>query len=1728
MPKATKFGTFSGVYTPSVLTILGVIMYMRLGWVVGEAGLYAAIAIILVAHIISITTGLSISSIATDKKIKTGGIYYILSRSLGLPMGGSIGITLFVGTALSIALYIVGFSESFLGIQSISDFLGLQADIDGIRIVGSIILLLLVIIAFISTSLAIKSQFIVLGAIGLSLIAIVAGFIFGDTTAVQTNFTGPAVDHVSMITIFAIFFPAVTGFTAGVAMSGDLKDPKKSIPKGTLLSILTGLIVYLGLAFGFAYFVDRDLMINDTNFINKIAFWSWPVIAGIWGATLSSALGGILGAPRIMQAIAKDKIMPKIFGKGYGETNEPRNALIFTFILAELGVLMGELDAIAEVVSMFYIAAYGFINLAFALESWANTDFRPSFKISRWIGIIGFLASFGVMLQLNPGAMFASFIIMWFIYFILKRRELKSDFGDVWSSVWSSIIRTSLNKLSEKQLTEQNWTPNILLFSGGSKNRPHLIEFGKQLVGKYGFLSNFDLVVKKEDEHFLFARHEQSIKDEDSTENQGFFTRRQSCSDIFSGIEQVASNYGFAGVEPNTIFMGWPRHTKEPHRFYHLLKNIQKLDLNIVMMDYDQERGFGNKKQIDVWWRGGGQNGNLSLQLVKFILQSDEWNHASTRLIIVNPVNEMHEQIYRKAEKILNNLRIDAEIKVINNQIDKRSFYDIVQIESVNSDLIFMGIEPVDEVDIENFSIRINTLCHSIGTVILSSASTHFKELNIGLENEEDKNEKLFEIDLKSHISEDKIKYPSFESIRNNNKLFFSKLIQQNESIKKDYLEALFQSENHLRNELQALIDNSVQAVKKALLYKRTELKKKKINHIHSQFLLDSNSIINKFRDVQLNKEEKLLKGLIASTSLSITNLYKSLPKELVVNYKLEDIKSQKGDILDIRWYKRWNRFLARFGKKNFKYNLQYRDLLIQHSMKEEFINFEHFLNELGTQSLRNLVDFAKCISNIDLVFQELGNGVNDNESELNPHLIGQFDTVLSSFVESIKNNETELLISLDQLVLRSINHLNGITSLVAANALIDEEYNYSKAFSNTEQPFKLIPEFRRRNQKLQLNNIELNLNIMNFSSKLKLIAHEIERRIEIEINDGLISNYNKYIAYLESFQKEMNKGLQKDFDFDIDELSKTISQDYSERLINLSIRRLKSATNNFPESVELFTEESDNLLGTKQYTELETMKISATSLLDYMIQNKFNGSIKAILDEIPSKSAEYENHLIDQYRLTSYSLSSGDIESIVSEDMELDSENLAMMIESQIKNLKNDRDEIIKLRENYFLRIEERLQDSLNSIAIYPFIQAAGNLKQYIRQQQNKDSFGKIVALNSKLKIWIQEQFAQIWYRQSQGVILTQELLDSENGIQHNQALRSLYRSLYSEHKIFEKLPFYYRQLFLRRHNFMKEMWVGRKAEMELAKQSLSDYSRGMNGGILIVGERYSGKSFFAQMLSLEYADQDQIIYLNPPASGSTDTDTFTEHLKIALDIEVSVERHLRQLKGKLVIIIEDLELWWEKQPNGQSVILQIHELIRRYGSKVLFISSINTHAYKVINQAMEIETSYLNVIMMGAMDAKEINQMIMVRHKTSGLGFVLRKKSQEQFHTWDYAKLFNRYFRFSRGIPGIAIHAWINNIEEIQDKSFRIRYPLSYNTEAFEQFSTEQNWHLLLFVLHKNIGLDKFSRLTKLNKHESFLEIEKLMRKGLIYKTEENVFRINILLHHLIVQHLQNNRLL
>jgi amino acid transporter len=695
-----------------------------MGWVVGNAGLFGSIIIVVIAHIISVSTGLSVSSIATDKKVGPGGIYYILSRSMGIPIGGAIGIALYIGTALSIALYLIGFAESF------NAYVGLATDVNGLRLSGSVALLVLTIIALISTSIAIKTQLFIFIAIIVSLVSIFLGsaeYIPETVKLVSDE------NSVPMEVVFAVFFPAVTGFTAGIAMSGDLEDPKKSIPTGTIAAIAVGFFVYIALIIFLSFYIDSETLKSDYNILMKIALYAPAVVAGIWGATLSSALAGILGGPRILQAMSVDNITPKIFGKGKGKNNEPVNALFLLFIIALLGVLIGDLDVVARIVSMFYLSAYGFINLSFFLESWANPDFQPTFKIKKWIGLLGFTACFAVMFKLDILAMFGSIAIILGIYAWLQRKQIVLMTGDVWLSVWKKIVANGLQKIDSKPTeTCNNWNPNIILFSGESEHRVYLVELGKTLAGRAGIVTNFKLLLDKSNDSPL-PKSDQIVKEE-YFERIGVFARQIKVNNIYKGIEDIASIFGFSGVDPNTIMMGWPKGLENSEEYSEMTQKLLYLDYNLLYLDFDRATKFGNYQTIDLWWREtDSKNAEMMLNIARFMVQSPKWSSATIRVLFVNNSNVDSEVIETNILNIVEDIRVKVEIKIINNAVEQIPFYELISKYSIPTDLTLLGIPNFDINKQTQFVIKTNQLFESIGSTLMVKASESFNEINLNV-----------------------------------------------------------------------------------------------------------------------------------------------------------------------------------------------------------------------------------------------------------------------------------------------------------------------------------------------------------------------------------------------------------------------------------------------------------------------------------------------------------------------------------------------------------------------------------------------------------------------------------------------------------------------------------------------------------------------------------------------------------------------------------------------------------------------------------------------------------------------------------------------------------------------------------------------------------------------------------------------------------------------------------
>ena len=716
-----RFGTFAGVFTPSVLTILGVIMYLRVGWVTGQLGLLGAISVILLAHLITLATGLSVSSIATNRTVGAGGAYNIISRSLGAPAGAAIGIPLFLAQALSVAFYVVGFSES------IDIFLaswGWQLGVWASKLLSSCVLIALCAMSARSAALAIKTQYVVMAAIALSLVAIFAGG--SDSPPAEIQWAG--VGDADFSIVFAVFFPAVTGIMAGVGMSGDLKDPRRALPIGTMSAIGVGLVVYLALPVWLAMNYSSEELVADNYILWKLSSVSGLIYLGVWGATISSAIGSILTAPRTLQALAGDGLVPRVFGRSGGKNNEPVVGLLITAVLAEAGILLGDLNFIAPILTMFFLATYGLTNLACGLERWAaNPSFRPAYQLPAVVSLVGALACFYVMSIINLPAMLGAIAICALIFLIIERRQLGTTFGDARHGIWSALVRAALLRLRSAPFHPENWRPNLIVLGGNPSKRPWLLHFGSAIVQDRGIISYFHLLTgtvrqRVPDRKRLLDEMEHTL-----TERlPGVFYRVDVVEELYKGIVSVTQSYGIGSLEANAVMLGWPNQEEHYDKYIQMLRDLSDLDRSLFLVAYDDERRVGKRARIDIWWGGFQGNGGLMLLLAYLLTASDKWRGAKVSVITVVETEEQRISTRASLHAVLSAARLQAASRVLLRA--ERDIRTIMSEESKDADLAILGIGlPEDEDSTRAFFGRINLMLDVLPTTIIVHSARNFE-----------------------------------------------------------------------------------------------------------------------------------------------------------------------------------------------------------------------------------------------------------------------------------------------------------------------------------------------------------------------------------------------------------------------------------------------------------------------------------------------------------------------------------------------------------------------------------------------------------------------------------------------------------------------------------------------------------------------------------------------------------------------------------------------------------------------------------------------------------------------------------------------------------------------------------------------------------------------------------------------------------------------------------------
>jgi len=723
-----QLGTFGGVFTPSILTILGVIMFMRTGFVVGQAGIFFALLILVLSKSITTLTSISISAVSTNTPVAGGGAYFLISRALGPESGGAIGLALFSAQAISVPFYILGFTEAM-----VRTFPDAACHFQRIALLTT---LMLFIVSYVGAKWAIKTQYLIMAILGVSILTFLGGSLLNfDGKLFQQNWVPTSMDTgIPFWEVFAIYFPAVTGIMAGVNMSGDLKDPGRSIPRGTLAAVGVGFLIYCSqiLICGGAQTRSQLLDASFETLRNQALFgMGFFVVAGVFAATLSSAIGSFLGAPRVLQAVARDGVIPSLhlFAKGSTRGDEPHRALWLTFGLSIAIIFWtgndaqgGAFNVLASIVTMFFLYTYGLVNLAAFAESFAdNPSFRPRFRFYHWIpSMIGAIACGATAFLIDPLAAIIAAVVLFILYATLRRKVLKVNFGDArWGFLYSRL-RSNLLILARTPTHAKNWRPTLLVLTGNPETRltmtnyalwigesRGLVTLARVLVGDIKEIGHLRKKAIEQLNHFLVENDFDAMSSVVITKN------------LDEGLTALIQGHPISPLKPNIVLMGWSSDPERCNSFVHHMSIAQVFGMSLILLkDSGLPRGRLGRR-IDIWWRGK-ENGSLMVLLAHLLTLNWEWSDAEIRLIRLIQDEAGREPAGHALRELIQAARVQARVDVL---VSEAPFKEVLHRHSRDASVVLLGFNVPEENEARKFQQYFEELIAELPTTLLVCSS---------------------------------------------------------------------------------------------------------------------------------------------------------------------------------------------------------------------------------------------------------------------------------------------------------------------------------------------------------------------------------------------------------------------------------------------------------------------------------------------------------------------------------------------------------------------------------------------------------------------------------------------------------------------------------------------------------------------------------------------------------------------------------------------------------------------------------------------------------------------------------------------------------------------------------------------------------------------------------------------------------------------------------------------
>lgn len=711
--KLKTMGTWP-VFLTAISTILGAILFLRFGYAIAHVGLVSTLMIVFVGHLVTVPTALAVAEIATNQKVEGGGAYFMISRSFGLNIGGAIGLALYLSQAISVAFYVIAFTVACRDLLLWADLAhGLAIDPMWVNL-GMMAFLTLLMVGK-GANLGVKALYVVVVLLFLALAMFFMGSGPGNpnlspvATIPQTLqlANGETLTRFTFFEVFTFIFPAFTGIAAGLGLSGDLKDPRRSIPQGTIWATAVGIVIYIAVAIKLWWSAPLEALATDELYMQNIAIWGPIIPVGLAAAAMSSALGSVMVAPRTLQAIAADGIFPERLSAwlkhGRGPESEPVRASLATCAIAFGFVLMGDINAVAEIISMFFMVTYGAICLVSFLEHMAaDPSYRPTFR-SHWsISLMGAVLCVVLMFGMNPTYAAASLAIMVAIHAWVSRRGggqkgmVRLFRGIIFQM--QRAFQLALQMSDGDDLEESTgWRPFVLAISPDTFMRKEGFDMVRWVAFRHGFgtymhfIKGFlteetqDVAKKAQQELVKRARGNRSRVHLDTIISPSYT----------SAIAQCIQLPGISGKGNNLFLMEYaPDHPANRDQLIDNFSLLSAAGLDLALLR-SSGRKFGNKHDIHLWITPEDTKNSSLMILLAYILQGHpDWADANISVFF------LHDGENAEEEELLRSSIVEGRLPIAEQNIEhvshESSSVQTIKNKSGGADLVILGFQKAD------------------------------------------------------------------------------------------------------------------------------------------------------------------------------------------------------------------------------------------------------------------------------------------------------------------------------------------------------------------------------------------------------------------------------------------------------------------------------------------------------------------------------------------------------------------------------------------------------------------------------------------------------------------------------------------------------------------------------------------------------------------------------------------------------------------------------------------------------------------------------------------------------------------------------------------------------------------------------------------------------------------------------------------------------------------------